>query len=176
MGAYGSGRRRSHHRKVTVEDCVPLDANEWVRKGLLRAGSILCGCCAWKNYLGRDSVFSTECCANLSDPSDSWVRLRYTAWGTPVEYAVRLTTTIPQYGGWRWWFTCPLIAKGSPCNRRVAKLYLPPGQHYFGCRHCYDLTYRVCQENQKPTCFDAMLAEGIPGATPEFVRDVFKRR
>ncbi len=36
-----------------------------------------------------------------------------------------------------------------PCERRVGKLWLPPGAIYFGCRHCYGLTYRSCQESHK---------------------------
>jgi hypothetical protein len=28
----------------------------------------------------------------------------------------------------------------------VSKLYLPSGGRYFGCRHCYRLTYRSVQE------------------------------
>jgi hypothetical protein len=31
----------------------------------------------------------------------------------------------------------------------VGKLYLPPGGRYYGCRHCYDLTYTSCQESHK---------------------------
>jgi hypothetical protein len=42
-----------------------------------------------------------------------------------------------------------LVVSGSPCYRRVGKLYLPPGGRYFGCRHCYDLTYTSCQEHDK---------------------------
>jgi hypothetical protein len=53
---------------------------------------------------------------------------------------VRLQKTIHYRGGAHWWFTCP-----SPstqwCNRRVGRLYLPPGGVYFGCRECHRLTY-----------------------------------
>ena len=31
--------------------------------------------------------------------------------------------------------------------RRVAKLYLPPGERYFGSRDGYGLTYTSCQES-----------------------------
>src|SRR5262249_33440709 len=69
---------------------------------------------------------------------------------TPVTRAVnipaRLEATPTQFGGRRWWFLCPLIARGMACNRRAGKLYLPPGAKYFGCRKCHDLTYRSCQE------------------------------
>jgi hypothetical protein len=39
------------------------------------------------------------------------------------------------------------VADDVPCDRRVAKLYLPPGGRYFGCRECYRLTYRSAQEH-----------------------------
>ena len=44
-----------------------------------------------------------------------------------VRIPIRLQTTPTQFGGRRWWFTCPLIVNGVACNRRVGKLYLPPG-------------------------------------------------
>jgi len=43
--------------------------------------------------------------------------------------------------GNRWWFRCPALDGEEPCARRVSILYLPPGQKYFACRHCYDLAY-----------------------------------
>jgi hypothetical protein len=33
----------------------------------------------------------------------------------------------------------------------VAKLYLPPGDSYFGCRHCHALAYTSCQESGRFT-------------------------
>ncbi|MBX3420038.1 MAG: hypothetical protein KF752_00640 [Pirellulaceae bacterium] len=39
---------------------------------------------------------------------------------------VRLQTTPTQFGGQRWWFTCPLIVDGVACKRRAGKLQLPP--------------------------------------------------
>ena len=38
-----------------------------------------------------------------------------------------------------------------PCGRRVGKLYLAPSGHYFGCRHCHELTYRSAQEHDQRT-------------------------
>jgi hypothetical protein len=51
-----------------------------------------------------------------------------------VEQQIPLTTTRPYLGGKRFWFLCG-------CGRRVGRLYLPPGQGVFRCRHCYNLTY-----------------------------------
>lgn len=63
-----------------------------------------------------------------------------------LDYPVRLAATPCHFGGKRWWFICPLVVSGSACNRRVGKLYLGGGK-YFGCRHCYNLTYTSCQEH-----------------------------
>ena len=66
-----------------------------------------------------------------------------------VNYRVELTTTPCNFAGKRYWFICPLVVDGIPCRRRVGKLYLPPGEIYFGCRKCYNLTYRSCKEHDK---------------------------
>ena len=55
---------------------------------------------------------------------------------TDYKYAVSLVTTPCNFGGVRYWFGCP------SCGRRVAVLYLAPGDVYFRCRHCNNLSYR----------------------------------
>ncbi|MFO0897739.1 MAG: hypothetical protein U0836_09990 [Pirellulales bacterium] len=52
------------------------------------------------------------------------------------------------FGGFRWWFTCPLIMRGRACERRVAKLYSSPRSPYFGCRQCMGLTYESCRDSR----------------------------
>jgi hypothetical protein len=87
-----------------------------------------------------------------------------------VRILICLDTTPTQFGGKRWWFTCPLISRGVACYRRVGKLYLPPGAKYFGCRKCHDLTYRSCQEaHQAERVFARM------GFGPELARDWERR-
>jgi len=76
---------------------------------------------------------------------------RYTGEEKKLEYKVDITTTPCHLGGVRYWFICPLWN----CGRRVGKLYLPSGAKYFGCRHCYDLTYTSCQEHDSR--IDALL-------------------
>lgn len=57
-----------------------------------------------------------------------------------IDYDVQIVETTCNYGGKRYWFVCPLIVNGRYCRRRVGKLYHGNGD-YFGCRHCYNLTY-----------------------------------
>jgi hypothetical protein len=63
-----------------------------------------------------------------------------------VTLPVRLQNTPTQFGGLRWWFTCPLTIGGVACDRRAGKLYLPPGARHFGCRVCHRLAYRSSQQ------------------------------
>ncbi len=67
-----------------------------------------------------------------------------------ISTMVKLDTTRVFRGGKRYWFLCPIGHYGDVCGRRVGVLYLPPGQREFGCRHCYDLTYKSCQTSRKP--------------------------
>ena len=77
------------------------------------------------------------------------LQLRYTAKDESVDVVYPMTGTYPHYGGVRWWFICPLSVNGVDCRRRVGKLYIPPRQKYFGCRSCYDLSYKTRQEYDK---------------------------
>jgi hypothetical protein len=71
---------------------------------------------------------------------DPYVRLIYAVTDregkrTDYDYQVSLVTTPCNLGGVRYWFGCP------DCGRRVAVLYLAPGDVYFRCRHCNNLSY-----------------------------------
>jgi hypothetical protein len=62
----------------------------------------------------------------------------------PATYAhlgISLDATSCPNGGVRLWFKCPT------CNRRGYKLYRPPGERFFACRGCHNLTYRSVQEH-----------------------------
>ena len=180
MGGAGSGNRYHWWRsgkKEVVEDCLSLDANRWMRECSLRAGVQALGSWHWTYRSGK--TFSVEFEVHTLDPADPFVRLSYSwVWPTSQEpqsaaYRVRLTTTRPRFGGLRWWFVCPLIVADQPCERRVGKLYLPPGARYFGCRHCHELTYKSCQEHdsrvsalrRNPDLLNAIL-DNTKGASP----------
>ena len=72
-------------------------------------------------------------------------------WGfdRQIEEAVRLQSTRPHFGGSRHFFSCPRATDGRECGRRVGKLYRPPDQRRFACRHCLDLTYQSSQRSHR---------------------------
>lgn len=63
------------------------------------------------------------------------------------DYVVQLVTTPCQFGGIRYWFVCPLSVNDKYCGKRVGVLY--KAGDYFGCRHCYNLTYHSNNENRR---------------------------
>jgi hypothetical protein len=47
-----------------------------------------------------------------------------------------LESTVPQFGGVRWWFRC------AECERRCRIIYCSPEGYRFGCRACLRLSYQ----------------------------------
>jgi len=142
MGGPGSGRD-FYPMKTAVKECFFLDVNHLAREGALDDG-------AQNALIGDDPhggppflvTFSTE----FDDRRRRFIILSYhwvSRFGRDMEdisLTIPLDWTPPYFGGLRWWFTCPLA--GKRCIHRVAKLYLPPGARYFGCRDCHHLVYR----------------------------------
>jgi hypothetical protein len=152
MGGFGSTRWDGHTKAATVEECRSLDVNHWARAGVLKAGVWHMGSWVWwRDAERKQQTASLGYEVNTLDPASPWLRLRYTLTRTQehLDYLIRLQTTRPRFGGIRWWFTCPLVVNSVPCDRRVAKVYLPLGGRYYGCRHCHGLTYTSCQEHDK---------------------------
>jgi hypothetical protein len=180
MGGRGSGSffqwwRRE--KKAVVEHCLSIDANLWMREGILRAGVRLAGT---KGLIsGRAQFCTVGYEVDLRDLSRPFLWLWH-SWGmqlaerpaSPADVRpVPLSTTRPRFGGLRWWFHCPLLGPGGrPCHRRVGKLYLPRHGRFLGCRQYHNLTYKSCQEHDKrvdalrrnPALLDAIVNN--PGA------------
>lgn len=179
MGGWGSGRPGW---RSTVEESRVLDINRWVRQGWFEPGVWRSGSLVWRYPDEEEILASIGYQVDTTSLHDPHVRLHYTITDPftdekhSLDYEVRLTTTRPHLGGIRWWFVCPRRRHGAPCACRVAKLYLPPGGRYFGCRTCYNLTYTSCRESHQFDRIFAMMAEGLPGATPLMVKHAFRQK
>jgi hypothetical protein len=142
--------RYSWDKKDTVEDCRSVSISFLRKHGYFcgyRTGGI-----AWKNCYGEETS-SIGITVSTSD-GGGVARFYYTVTDrssgekTDYDYKVQLTTIPCHFGGVRYWFVCPLYRNGVYCGRRVAKLYKAPGAAYFGCRHCYDLSYESRNESR----------------------------
>ena len=134
--------------KTTVEQATQLSIFKLKEFGLLR-GYCLSTLTWTRSLLGQKSSIGI-----LVDTEDLYAKVNYTITDrntgkkTDYDYKISLTTTPCNYGGVRYWFICPLNKSGVYCGRRTGTLYLASGGHYFGCRHCYDLSYDSRNESR----------------------------
>src|SRR5262245_58187166 len=127
MGGWGRGGGYRWAKKPTVEGCLSLDAARWMREGILGAGVRREGRWRWSSTRGPREERSSIGYESVCGAEGGAVRLHYTTGRgerrEAVDYWVGLRTTRPNFGGLRWWFTCPLVVRGRPCGRRAGKLY-----------------------------------------------------
>ncbi|MCX5638086.1 MAG: hypothetical protein NTX52_10410 [Planctomycetota bacterium] len=135
-------------KKDTVEDCRSVSISFLNKHDYFcgyRSGGIV-----WKNCYGEETSSISVTVSTMD--GDNYVRFQYTTTDrntgekTEYDYKVQLTTTPCNIGGVRY-FICPLSKNGVYCGRRAAKLYKVPGAKYFGCRHCYNLSYESRNES-----------------------------
>jgi hypothetical protein len=138
MGGMGSGWQGT--KKDVVDQCIVISIKELIRERILVPGNYRRGALVWGDGDTESAArFNFE--SKLGQDGTGSLFLRYIGAGEQFCHWVSLRSTVPHYGGRRWWFVCPL--KGI-C---AAKLYLPPGATCFACRQAHDLTYTSCQES-----------------------------
>lgn len=141
--------RHSWSRRIRVERCRVISIDELSRAGVFDMGDGSFWTSRWTNSAGEE----TASISYMLTQGGRAIRFRYSITNGSSEqpevldYYVEIVTTPCNFGGERRWFVCPLGKNGMPCGRRIGKLYLPRGGKYFGCRICYDLTYKSCQEH-----------------------------
>lgn len=178
MGGTGSGRWTYHDKKLTVEKCWTVGISDVARIIDLRnPGPASASLRTIQPATGKRMP---PVCYVLEDGDDDTLLLRLSyavkdRWGLEhsIEEVVHLQTTRPNFGGVRWWFSCPRTVDGEMCSRRVGKLYCPPGSRYFACRYCLDLTYESCQTSHRHDGLFALVAGEASGERFEAVKWTF---
>jgi len=128
--------------KTTVEQATQLSIFKLKEFGLLRGYAATTLTWTHRPSGKQNSIGIT---VNIGD--EPYVKVNYTITDrttgkkTDYDYKISLTSTPCHFGGVRYWFICPLSVNGVYCGRRTGTLYLASGGNYFGCRHCYNLSY-----------------------------------
>jgi hypothetical protein len=137
-------------KKRQVESCLQLDIHKLMRLGIVREGAHTTGSLQWHNLVAGTVAGECRYWVDCRRTDAAALGIKYQVQdGGQVMTMIGLTPTRPNYGGVRWWFRCPVKAlSGRRCGRRVGKLYLPPGEAYFACRECHELTYQCRQEHK----------------------------
>lgn len=139
--------------RLTVEECISLDIEKMSEAQVFRKGIDHFYTCRWTNAVGKE-VASIGFWLKSGQAGNLSLQMSYAITDSSndkasFDYPIELTNTPCGFGGIKYWFLCPLAVDSKPCRKRVGKLYLPPGTKYFGCRHCYNLTYRCQKEHDK---------------------------
>jgi len=159
----------------TVEECKSIDIFLFSRQDWF------CGFVGqtiqWRNNFGEiTGSIGINVSTDEEKLEDNYVRLYYTQTDsstkekTKLDYKIELVTTPCNFGNKKYWFICPLVIDKKPFQRRVAKLYLPPGKQHFGCRHCYNLTYESCRETHKRDRLYSIIRGNVPGGLSNGVK------
>jgi len=135
-------------KKDTVEEATRLSMFKLKEFGLLRgyAATTLTWTCKLSGH--KSSIGIVVDTENLYAKVNYTITDRNTDEKTDYDYKISLTTTPCNFGGVRYWFICPLSVNGVYCGRRTGTLYLASGGRYFGCRHCYNLSYESRNESR----------------------------
>ena len=140
-------------KKIVAENCMAI-STEYLKKEVFLCRDVFCrDVCGGFYWFGHETsvgfIIRYEKREDGLFPPGPMMCLLIGSIEEVFFQEISLQATTPHFGGTRWWFSCPLLKKGVECAKRVGKLYLPPGAKSFGCRHCYDLSYRKRQEHNK---------------------------
>ena len=123
------------NRKTTIEECQSMNIHFLKEYGYLKLGEYKFGTMRWlRNGEERGSISISV------DAENSFLRVFYistdrqTGEKKEKDYNIFLTKTSCHYGGFRYWFICPV------CNKKMGTLHLK-GKSDFTCRHCLNLSY-----------------------------------
>jgi hypothetical protein len=122
-----------------VEDCLPLSIDKLLRERNLVAGQVMTGVLTWTTTRENRALELLTYSSDLTANDHGWLRITSLD-GRQVDQ-IRLTTTIPRFGGRRWWFVCPFT------GARVGKLFRPAGVKRFAGRKAHGLAYRSQRED-----------------------------
>lgn len=166
--------RWSYSNRWTVEDCKTI-TTKFLNEHKYFNGGVRWGSMSWSRNGEKTGSISFSV---STIKGEEYIHFKYTQTNrdtkekTELDYKVQLTWTPCYFGGRRWWFICPLIVNGRECNRKVGVLYLGNGK-YFGCRHCYNLTYTSSKESHS---FDRLYRDlGMDfGITAKQVKNILR--
>ena len=139
MGGKGSGRHCRFDNRLYTEDFRSIDIREFNQRGWLEMKGLTT--LTWSRNGKKTASVQFLVSAGVQFPNN--INLRYKSqtngadWRS-MDYPIELQTTKCNYGGIRYWFTCP------ECSKRVCILY---SGEIFKCRTCLGLVHKSRNES-----------------------------
>lgn len=142
MGGIGSGRVSL---RPAFEASIRLDLASPYLKSIVAAHSFQQGRFNWTSAGVPAGSVGYTWCPETSDSAELW--LNYSLSGSAQSQRIRLVTTVPRYGGRRWWFLCPAFERQG-VRRLVRCLCLPAGGRDFASRAFHRLNYQSQKDSR----------------------------
>jgi len=148
-----TGGRGVLSRKTRVDEARSIDILDLQRKGVFANKKAWSWTTSWSR--NEKVTASVSYRVELSRDRPTGLRFMYTITDNEnggqkeCNYKISVVSTPCNYGGERWWYICPLTVNGRNCRRRCRIIYMPPGEEYFGCRKCYELSYESRQRHRE---------------------------
>ncbi len=162
-------RWRGKHTRWRVESCLSISTKRPRRGAAMPVEAS--GVWHWQRYnvIVRYTLRRTQSTVEESSRT-ALLGLRFNRDGIDIAQQIRLTTTKPNYGGERWWFTCPR------CLRRTPQLHLANNSYRFACRVCQDLSYESAQTSRGRSQSFFRLVAAENGCSMRAARRIFRER
>lgn len=141
--------RRGWSGRDTLDGYKSIRIDKFTQWGSFREGNLYSWIMNWTNR-GEDTWSMLVRCGQdkTSMNFDFASTHRETGEKTSYNYDVRLTKTVCNYWGYRYWFICP------NCNKRYWVLYLNGRDLHFYCRKCLNLRYDTQTKTKLSYAFD----------------------
>lgn len=144
MGGKGSGRHCRFDNRLYTEDFRSIDIREFNQRGWLNIKGLTT--LTWSRNGEKVASVQFLVWTGVQFPDDKPnIRLKYKSrtnggkWQSK-DYPIELQSTNCNFGGGRYWFTCP------DCSKRVCVLY---NGEIFKCRTCLGLVHK--SRNESPS-------------------------
>jgi len=141
MGGKGSGRHCRFDNRLYTEDFRSIDIREFNQRGWLDIKGLTT--LTWSRNKEKVASIQFFVRTAVQFPTKPNITLRYKSrtngadWQS-MDYPIELQTTNCNFGGIRYWFTCP------ECSKRVCVLY---NGEIFKCRTCLGLVHKSRNES-----------------------------
>lgn len=142
MGGFGSGRPSL---RPAFEASLRIDLASAHVKAIISANAFRQGSLNWTSAGAPAGSVGYTLYPGTPDHAELW--LRYALNGTEQSQRIQLVTTVPRFGGRRWWFVCPLFERQGE-RKLVRCICLPPGGSAFASRAAHRLNYQSQKDSR----------------------------
>jgi len=144
--------RYSYSNRIKAEDLYKIDMTMLKKYSYVyNANKYQWGQVTWTNKYG-DTQMTVNIVIRTDDERKSMeatydVKDSINGGFMSTSLVFSIVSTDCNFGGKRYWFKCSISINGQYCGRRIRILYRCGD--FFGCRHCFNLTYSSRNENRR---------------------------